>query len=144
MIGVVLTGHGRFAEGMESSLQMIAGKSEALIAVNFLESEGTEELSKHLNEAVDTLMQSCQGVLIACDLLGGSPFKEAATLSVTRPNIGVVAGINLASCLELLFARMASEDASALADNLIALDANRLLKFELPQRKESAEVEDGI
>ena len=43
MIGIIVTGHGRFSEGMFSSLTMIAGNTEALIGVNFLESESTED-----------------------------------------------------------------------------------------------------
>lgn len=144
MIGVILSGHGRFAEGMLSSLDMIAGKSEALEAINFLESESTDDLEKKMLSVIQDFNTKYDGVLICCDLLGGSPFKTAATLSVKQPKISVVAGINLASCLELLFMRLNSTDSSMLADELIAKEANRLLKFVLPAAKEVVESEDGI
>lgn len=144
MIGVILSGHGRFAEGMLSSLDMIAGKSEALEAINFLESESTDDLEKKMLSVIQDFNTKYDGVLICCDLLGGSPFKTAATLSVKQPKISVVAGINLASCLELLFMRLNSTDSSMLADELIAKEANRLLKFVLPATKEVVESEDGI
>lgn len=144
MIGVILSGHGRFAEGMLSSLEMIAGKSEALEAINFLESESTDDLEKKMLSVIQDFTAKYDGVLICCDLLGGSPFKTAATLSVKHPKISVVAGINLASCLELLFMRLNSTDSSVLADELIAKEANRLLKFVLPATKEVVESEDGI
>ena len=144
MIGVIVTGHGRFSEGMLSSLSMIAGKSDALIGVNFLESESTDDLDKNLLNAYTELRKTCEGVIIVCDLYGGSPFKSAATLSVQQENVSVLAGINLASCLELIFARLMETDAKVLADILIEKDANRLIKFEMPVRAEQNDMEDRI
>lgn len=144
MIGVILSGHGRFAEGMLSSLEMIAGKSEAVEAINFLESDSTEDLEAKMRKIIQDYNAKYDGVLVCCDLLGGSPFKSAATLSVQEANVSVVAGINLASCLELLFMRMSSTDANELADALINADANRLLKFSLPAKKVEIESEEGI
>jgi PTS system N-acetylgalactosamine-specific IIA component len=144
MIGIIVTGHGRFSEGMLSSLTMIAGNTEALIGVNFLESESTEDLDKNLLSAYTELRKTCDGVIIVCDLYGGSPFKSAAMLSVEQENISVLAGINLASCLELIFARLPETNAQALADTMLEKDTNRLIKFTMPIRVDRTEEEDGI
>lgn len=144
MIGIIITGHGRFSEGMISSIDMIAGKTESLMGVNFLETESTDDLDKHLLDAYTELMSKNDGVIIVCDLYGGSPFKSSATLSNSKENIAVLAGINLASCLELIFARIPEDSASKLADVMLAKDSNRLMKFELPLRTKKEETEDGI
>lgn len=144
MIGIIVTGHGCFSEGMLSSLSMIAGNTEALIGVNFLESESTEDLDKNLLNAYTELRKTCDGVIIVCDLYGGSPFKSAAMLSVEQENISVLAGINLASCLELIFARLSETNAQTLADNMLDKDTNRLIKFTMPIRVDKTEEEDGI
>jgi len=144
MIGIIVTGHGRFSEGMLSSLSMIAGNTEALLGVNFLESESTENLDKNLLNAYNELRKTCEGVIIVCDLFGGSPFKSAAMLSVEQDNVSVLAGINLASCLELIFARLSETNAQVLANNMLEKDTNRLFKFEIPVRVERNEEEDGI
>lgn len=144
MIGIIVTGHGRFSEGMLSSLSMIAGNTEALIGVNFLESESTEDLDKNLLNAYTELRKTCDGVIIVCDLYGGSPFKSAAMLSVEQENISVLAGINLASCLELIFARLPETSAQTLADIMLEKDTNRLIKFTMPIRVDKTEEEDGI
>lgn len=144
MIGIIVTGHGRFSEGMLSSLSMIAGNTEALLGVNFLESESTEDLDKNLLNAYTELRKTCEGVIIVCDLYGGSPFKSAAMLSVEQENISVLAGINLASCLELIFARLSETNAQSLANSMLEKDTNRLIKFEIPVRVERNEEEDGI
>lgn len=144
MIGIIVTGHGRFSEGMLSSLSMIAGNTEALIGVNFLESESTEDLDRNLLNAYTELRKTCEGVIIVCDLYGGSPFKSAAMLSVEQENVSVLAGINLASCLELIFARLSETNAQSLANSMLEKDTNRLIKFEIPVRVERNEEEDGI
>lgn len=144
MIGIIVTGHGRFSEGMLSSLSMIAGNTEALIGVNFLESESTEDLDRNLLNAYTELRKTCEGVIILCDLYGGSPFKSAAMLSVEQENVSVLAGINLASCLELIFARLSETNAQSLANSMLEKDTNRLIKFEIPVRVERNEEEDGI
>lgn len=144
MIGIIVTGHGRFSEGMLSSLSMIAGNTEALIGINFLESESTEDLDKNLLNAYTELRKTCEGVIIVCDLYGGSPFKSAAMLSVEQENVSVLAGINLASCLELIFARLSETNAQSLANSMLEKDTNRLIKFEIPVRVERNEEEEGI
>ena len=51
MIGLVVTGHGLFAEGIQSSATMIAGANENARYVCFKEGMSTEELSAQLNAA---------------------------------------------------------------------------------------------
>ena len=48
MIGIVVTGHGLFAEGIQSSAVMIAGVNENARYVCFKEGMGTEELAADL------------------------------------------------------------------------------------------------
>ncbi len=35
MIGIIVTGHGRFAQGLKSAIEVIAGEQRKFIAVNF-------------------------------------------------------------------------------------------------------------
>ena len=39
-------------------------------------------------------------VLFLCDLIGGTPYKVAAKLSVTNPNIQVVTGANVGALID--------------------------------------------
>ena len=52
MIGIIVTGHGNFASGLTSSLELIAGKQENYIAVDFLKEDGIEQLTEKLNNAI--------------------------------------------------------------------------------------------
>ena len=72
MIGLVITGHGLFAEGMHSSAKMIAGENENNRYVCFEEGMGLEDLAVKLNAAYDELA-GCDGIVVLSDLPGGSP-----------------------------------------------------------------------
>ena len=49
MIGLVVTGHGHFADGIHTSAQMIAGENEYVRYINFEEGMTPEQLAEKLN-----------------------------------------------------------------------------------------------
>ena len=90
------------------------------------------------------LSASCDGVILCCDLLGGSPFKSSVIMSVKTANTAVVAGINLPSLLEMLFDRLNETSALALADAIIAKGSNALIKFSPAELRQQDNFEEGI
>ncbi len=144
MIGIIVTGHGRFAEGVTSSIEMIAGAQADYEAVNFLQEESVEDLEVKLTAAYDKLKATCDGVILCCDLLGGSPFKSSVIMSVKTDNTAVVAGINLPSLLEMLFDRLNETSAMDLADAIIAKGSNALIKFSMQESRQNDNFEEGI
>ena len=54
------------------------------------------------------MLDQTDGVLIFCDLLGGTPFNQAMMLSQNYNNVEVVTGTNLPMLLETLSLRLAS------------------------------------
>lgn len=105
MAGIVVTGHGHFAEGIMSALTLVAGEQKEIRAVNFIQGEGVEELKDHIKQAIGEL--ESQDVLLLADILGGSPFNVAARLLTeeTGKNLRVVAGVNMASIVQAVFMR---------------------------------------
>ena len=99
MNGLIITGHGSFASGLQTSVKLIAGEQLNIEYVDFMESDSTADLEKKLNGAL-TRLEDLEGVLFLCDLVGGSPFKTAVTLSVQRPDAAVIGGANLAMIIE--------------------------------------------
>lgn len=94
---VIITGHSHYASGMLSALEMIAGHNDDVMAVDFeddidIVSEYQKIISKYRND----------NLLVVCDLLGGTPFKEASKLAYPNSNIEVVIGCNLGSLLEIV------------------------------------------
>ena len=69
MIGLVVTGHGHFADGIHTSAQMIAGENEYVRYINFEEGMTPEQLAEKFNAAFDEF-RTCDGVVVLSDLPG--------------------------------------------------------------------------
>ena len=54
MVGVLVTGHGNFATGLKTSVELIAGASDYFKYVDF-PGDSTEKLSEDQNKALDDL-----------------------------------------------------------------------------------------
>ena len=146
MIGLVVTGHGLFAEGMHSSAKMIAGDNEHIKYVCFEEGMGLEDLAVKLNAAYNEL-SDCDGIVVLSDLPGGSPFKTAVEVAMTQPDkkIEVVAGTNLPMIVTAVTMIEIEDDATALAEELMETGKECIVRFALAVREEEEnEDEDGI
>lgn len=58
MIGLVVTGHGHFADGIHTSAQMIAGENDYVRYINFEEGMTPEQLAEKFNAAFLPVMDS--------------------------------------------------------------------------------------
>lgn len=104
MVGIIVTGHGNFATGLLSSLKLIAGEQKEVVAVDFLEGEGSNDIKSNIRKVLESF--KFKEVLILADLAGGSPFNMASLLSqeVIEKDINVVSGANLPMLLEVALA----------------------------------------
>ncbi|MBR2888961.1 MAG: PTS sugar transporter subunit IIA [Oscillospiraceae bacterium] len=147
MIGLVVTGHGHFADGLHTSARMIAGESEYIKYVNFEDGMSTETLAELLSAAYVEL-KDCDGIVVLSDLPGGSPFKTAVECKYAHPelNIEVLAGTNLPMIVTAATMIEFEEDPKALADELIQTGTECIVRFELAVREDEPEDEedDGI
>lgn len=143
MVGIIVTGHGNFASGILSSLNLIAGEQEKLLGVDFTVDDSTESLEIKLQEAIESL--SCEEVLVLSDLAGGSPFKVSVMLSQKLSNnIRVISGTNLGMILETSLCRdgMGVDD---LVEFSINSGVSSIKAFELKAvEDEDVEEIDGI
>ena len=58
MTGLIITGHGQFASGLVSAVELLIGHQELLAAVDFKSGQSWDTLMEHLKDAVGT-MQTC-------------------------------------------------------------------------------------
>ena len=144
MIGLVVTGHGLFAEGMHSSAKMIAGENDHIKYVCFEDGMGLEDLAVKLNAAYDALAAN-DGIVVLSDLPGGSPFNTAVQCSMSHPDkkIVVLSGTNLPMIITASTMLSFESDPQALADELLFEGKDNVVRFELAVREE-VEEEDGI
>ena len=145
MIGLVVTGHGHFADGLHTSARMIAGENELVRYVNFEDGMSTETLAEKLNEAYAELAK-CDGIVVLSDLPGGSPFRTAVESSMTLPDkkIIVLSGTNLPMIITAATMASFSDDAESMAEELLFEGKDNVVRFALAERAEAEEEEDGI
>lgn len=141
MLGIILTGHGHFATGLQSSIELIAGEQEKFIAVNFEEGMSAEQLQKKLREAYENLDTEA-GVVIFSDLPGGTPFNQSVLLSKEIDSVRVIAGINIPSLMEGLFTR--NLDIDSFIETVLNAGKNGIVTFEQKIKKAVTDIEDGI
>ena len=127
MVGIILTGHGQFADGLTSSVDLIAGHQKDYVVVNF--EHEVDELTNDLNAAFHQL-RDCDGIIVFTDLQGGSPFKTAVELSVSRKNVVVIT-------------RTMGFDLETLAGMAINTGKDQVTRFEFSSLKEDDQNEDN-
>lgn len=146
MIGVIITGHNMFSSGLRSSLEMVGGHQENLINVDFPDGQTEEDVLNNLQNAINEL-DSCESIVIFCDLMGGTPFKMSAMLAVANPKLNVVYGSNLGMLLEFVLQReFIEEDISTYLDGLVERGRTAIGKFEYVEIEETEEDDfsDGL
>jgi len=142
MVGFVLTGHGDFAPGLASSVEMIAGPQPNFDIVAFHESEAGE-YPQLIADAIARSAETCGSAVVFCDLAGGTPFNQAMLVSHERPGVEVVAGTNLPMLLEALMSRDASSTADGLADEAVSAGSASIVHARLVIDEASAGDELG-
>lgn len=140
MVGIIVTGHGHFATGVTSSVDLIAGPQKDYVAVDF-DGTGEEKLTEDLKNALEQL-KDCNGILVFSDLPGGSPFKMSVMLTQGNANVEVIGGTNLPMLCEIVMARGFVEDVHSLCDMALNTGKEQVVKFEL-QAPVNNEPEDG-
>ena len=147
MIGIIVTGHGGFATGMEANVKMLAGKDSQLTAIDFADGMDVDAFEAKLSAALDQYA-NCDCTLVLADIAGGTPFNRAATLSVSRPNVRVLSGANSSMLMDLCMRNITEDEVSdvdALAEEILETGRENISKFQLEvPAEEPAEDEDGI
>lgn len=129
MTKVMIIGHAGYGTAMKRNINMLVGDVPDFIFVDFNEQDDLEilrgKIAKGLEEA-----EGCD-VLFACDLSGGSPFREAALICAEKPNYAVIAGLNTSAytdmvySLDLVPAELAEQAAEVARSTIIIFSAEK-------------------
>lgn len=143
MIGLIISGHGHFASGLHTSLNLIAGEPSNVEYVDFEENDTIETLKEKYYNSLKKLSE-CDSILALSDLAGGSPFKTLVEVKteIEKP-MEVIGGTNLPMLLEISMTKDIFEDLSSLTDSAVDVGKSGVVKFELIIH-EDVECEDGI
>lgn len=123
---IVISGHGNYAAGIRSTLELLAGKNDDLFYVDFTAEDTDLTLKEKLSAIVEENKDS--EILFVCDLLGGTPFKVAAEISNPSDRMELVAGCNVGGILEMVFSKDAYS-IGELADKMVEQSKKSTLRF---------------
>lgn len=140
MIGFIISGHGHYATGLHSAINLIVGNPEKTIAVDFLESDTAETLQAKFEKAMIAL--EADAYLFLCDLAGGTPFKTAVNLKLAANQIEVVGGVNLPTIVENLYLRE-SLSLEALATACVTAGKDAIIRYEKKVRMPIVDTNDS-
>ncbi|MFM1601921.1 PTS fructose transporter subunit IIBC [Helcococcus ovis] len=139
---VLVTAHGKFSEGILSTIEMIAGKFENVKNVNFLEGENFETIDKKLVEAYNSF-SNYDHIIIITDLMGGTPFNRSVMNFGSNENTRVLAGLNFAMLFTAITTQ--NDNIDLLVNEILESGKESIKKFEIVEREDdSDEFEDGI
>lgn len=143
MTGLLISGHGHFASGLHTSLNLIAGEPSNIEFVDFEKTDSTDDLKKKLYASLKKL-DNCDSILALSDLAGGSPFKTLVEIKteIEKP-MEVIGGTNLPMLLEISMTKDIMGGLNSLAESAINAGKDSVVKFELTIHKDE-ESEDGI
>ena len=105
-LAVLLVGHGPLAAGVAGAVEMICGEQERFAVVQLRPEDDVDGVAQRLEAALRELEVAEQDdALIFADLFGAAPANAAAMLLRTRPNLEIVAGMNLPMVLDAVLSR---------------------------------------
>ena len=126
---VMVTGHGGFASGMAAASRMIVGDQELIDWLPFEEGTNLSDYQAQIAASIEA--HGAQGLLILTDFKGGTPFNVSMLLSQGHPQ---VAGTNLAMILEAIDQAPTASSVTDLADHLVVVGRQGLLRGILQAR----------
>jgi mannose PTS system EIIA component len=103
MIGLVLVTHGRLADEFVAAMEHVVGPQASVQAICIGPDDDMEIRRKDIAKAAADVDDG-GGVVLLTDMFGGTPSNLAISL-MGKPNIEVIAGINLPMLIKLVTVR---------------------------------------
>lgn len=133
----VIATHGKMAEGIRSTLEIIVGPQENLICINGY----TEEFPEPVSEMKRIVEENQEDeVVFMTDLLGGSINNNAVSL-MDQEKVYVVTGINLAAVISLVMSDPDQDTAEAVRE---AVESSREMMVYCNEMKQEGDLEEDF
>ena len=101
MTNIIVSGHGGLGTAIQRNLNMLLGDTPGMFYVDFNPEDSLDILAQKYKDALAKCGQN--EVLFACDLNGGSPFRQAAMLCIDHPERRAIAGMNISAYAEIAY-----------------------------------------
>lgn len=93
----ILAAHGRYAQEVKNSCQMITGQTTNIAAVTFTEDMGVMDVLESYNAVYSPENET----VIIVDIVGGTPCNAAQMFRAKYPEIKIVSGLSLGLIIPL-------------------------------------------
>lgn len=92
---VILVSHGKFANGLNDALSMLAGNREDILSVGLENGKSVDEFTALFTEKVKDISNDDDVILLG-DIIGGSPLTNATNVLVSKGiKTVILGGMNL-------------------------------------------------
>lgn len=92
---VILVSHGKFANGLNDALSMLAGNREDILSVGLENGKSVDEFTALFTEKVKDISTDDEVILLG-DIIGGSPLTNATNVLVNKEiKTVILGGMNL-------------------------------------------------
>lgn len=119
MIGIIVMTHGSFSTGAVDACELVTGPVTQAATLSLRREDNVDDFGVEFQQALDKV-DTGEGVLVLCDILGGSPCNVAAMALREREGLQVLTGLNLPMLLEALMTREQVASVEELAKNCLA------------------------
>ncbi len=140
---LILAAHGKLAQEVVHSANMVFGHLDDLDVVTFLPGENAETLKEKYQEILGKCSEEEQ-ILFLVDLFGGSPYNAAFETMMGQDRMDVITGLSLPMLIDVAGIRMMNEEirAAEVYDELGADTYIRSCRKMLNDTKTEADEED--
>ena len=133
---ILIATHGEMAKGLQSSLNVLAGKGESIEVINAYMTDA--DYTPEIIQFIETVNEEDQAIIFT-DLYGGSVNQKVVTevLQAKRNNIFIVSNANLAIILSLMFLAENQVITDEIIEDAIKESQVQLVKINQTQEEDS-------
>jgi PTS system mannose-specific IIA component len=117
MIKIVVSTHGKLAQELVNSAEVVAGKQSNLYVVKKSDNDSLAQMQNKINNLLKSINDE-DGTLILTDMIGGSPCN-ASTPTCRSLNTEILSGVNLPMVLSAIFLSKNTKTVSDLAEKVL-------------------------
>jgi PTS system mannose-specific IIA component len=117
MIKIVVSTHGKLAQELVNSAEVVVGKQPNLYVIKKSDNDSLAQMQNRLNNLLKGINDE-DGTLILTDMIGGSPCN-ASTQTCRSLNTEILSGVNLPMVLSAIFSSKNTKTVSDLAEKVL-------------------------
>jgi PTS system mannose-specific IIA component len=117
MIKIIVSTHGKLAQELVNSAEVVVGKQSNLYVVKKSDNDSLIQMQNRINNLLKSINDK-DGTLILTDMIGGSPCN-ASTLISRFLNTEILSGVNLPMVLSAIFSSKNTKTVSDLAEKVL-------------------------